>query len=113
MVRTPTTRMNAGGRATEAGMDFQAEVGTWLAAHLLARVPVGGRFGLGNTALPTSIQLETGDGLDDIRLEQDDASRIDLQSPDNSLAVVAVKPGSSYRVRKREFSMENIRPFPV
>jgi len=75
----PTSRMNAGGRATEAGMDFQAEVGTWLAAHLLARIPVGGRFGLANTALPVSIQLETGDGLDDIRLEQADASRIDLQ----------------------------------
>lgn len=76
----PTPRMNAGGRATEAGMDFQAEVGTWLAAHLLARIPIGGRFGLANAALPVSIQLETGDGLDDIRLEQDDASRIDLQS---------------------------------
>lgn len=72
--------MRAGGRATEAGMDFQAEVGTWLAAHLLARVPVGGRFGLANVALPIGIQLETGDGLDDIRLDQDDASRIDLQS---------------------------------
>ncbi|MDC9823989.1 ATP-binding protein [Devosia sp. ZB163] len=78
--KTSTPRMNAGGRATEAGMDFQAEVGTWLAAHLLARIPVGGRFGLANTALPVSIQLETGDGLDDIRLEQDDAGRIDLQS---------------------------------
>ena len=76
----PTPRKNAGGRATEAGMDFQAEVGTWLAAHLLARMPVGGRFGLANAALPVSIQLETGDGLDDIRLEQDDSSRIDLQS---------------------------------
>ena len=31
-------RMKAGGRATEAGMAFQAEVGTWLAAHLLARM---------------------------------------------------------------------------
>jgi hypothetical protein len=72
--------MNAGGRATEAGMDFQAKVGTWLAAHLLARTPVGGRFGLANTALPVSIQLETGDGLDDIRLDQDDYSRIDLQT---------------------------------
>lgn len=72
--------MRAGGRATEAGMDFQAEVGTWLAAHLLARVSVGGRFGLANVAVPTTIQLETGDGLDDIRLDQDDASRIDLQS---------------------------------
>jgi len=72
--------MRAGGRATEAGMDFQAEIGAWLAAHLLARLPVGGRFGLANTALPVSLQLETGDGLDDIRLGQADDSRIDLQS---------------------------------
>lgn len=61
-------------------MAFQAEVGTWLAAHLLARMPVGGRFGLANTTLPVSIQLETGDGLDDIRLDQDDCSRVDFQS---------------------------------
>ncbi|MBN8499763.1 MAG: hypothetical protein J0M19_01265, partial [Sphingomonadales bacterium] len=61
-------------------MDFQAEVGTWLAAHLLARMPIGGRFGLANVALPVAIQFETGDGLDDIRLDQDDGSRIDLQS---------------------------------
>lgn len=71
--------MHAGGRATESGIAFQADVGTWLAAHLLARMPVGSRFGLANTALPVSIRLETGDGLDDIGLEQDDASRIDLQ----------------------------------
>lgn len=77
---TTTPIIRAGGRATESGMDFQAEVGTWLAAHLLARMPVGGRFGLANLALPTAIQFETGDGLDDIRLDQDDASSIDLQS---------------------------------
>lgn len=85
--------MNAGGRATEAGMDFQAEVGTWLAAHLLARMPVGGRFGLANTALPISIHLETGDGLDDIRLNQDDDARIDLQSKTSAgLATSANSP---------------------
>ena len=73
-------------------MNFQAEVGTWLAAHLLARMPVGGRFGLANVALPVSIQLETGDGLDDIRLVQDDASRIDLQS--KTSAGLATNPES-------------------
>lgn len=73
-------RSRAGGRATEAGMAFQAEVGTWLAAHLLARVPVGGRFGMANTSLPVSIRLETGEGLDDILLTQEDGARIDLQS---------------------------------
>lgn len=84
--------MHAGGRATEAGMDFQAQVGTWLAGHLLARMPVGGRFGLANTALPVSIRLETGDGLDDIRLDLDDASRIDLQS--KTSAGLATSPDS-------------------
>lgn len=73
-------------------MSFQAEVGTWLAAHLLARVPVGGRFGLANIALPVSIQFETGDGLDDIRLDQDDASRIDIQS--KTSAGLATNPES-------------------
>lgn len=77
---TASPRMRAGGRATEAGMDFQAEVGTWIAAHLLARVPIGGRFGLANSALPVSIRLETGEGLDDTLVMQDDGSRIELQS---------------------------------
>jgi hypothetical protein len=61
-------------------MDFQAEVGTWLAAHILARLPVGGRFGMANTFLPVSIRLETGEGLDDTLLTQEDGARIDLQS---------------------------------
>ncbi|GAA6201747.1 hypothetical protein [Aquicoccus sp. SU-CL01552] len=73
-------RAPAGGKATEAGMNFQAEVGTWFAAHLLARQPVGGRFGMANVALPISIQLETGEGLDDALLIQDDGSRIDIQA---------------------------------
>ncbi|MBY5731515.1 hypothetical protein HFO26_14635 [Rhizobium leguminosarum] len=61
-------------------MDFQAEVGTWLAAHILARLPVGGRFGLTNSAIPVSLRLETGEGLDDIELGQNDDSRLDIQS---------------------------------
>lgn len=61
-------------------MDFQAEVATWIAAHVLARLPIGGRFGLANSALPVSIRLETGEGLDDTLLLQADGSRIELQS---------------------------------
>ncbi|WP_246796729.1 ATP-binding protein [Rhizobium leguminosarum] len=60
-------------------MDFQAQVGTWFAAHLLARLPVGGRFGMANTALPTELRLETGEGLDDILVRHDDGGRIDIQ----------------------------------
>ncbi|MDB5660354.1 MAG: hypothetical protein JWS10_2969 [Cypionkella sp.] len=73
-------RKHAGGKATEAGMNFQAEVGTWLATHLLARLPVGGRFGIASVALPVNIQFETGEGLDDALLVQNDGSRIDFQA---------------------------------
>jgi hypothetical protein len=78
--RTGRAPRRAGGRGTQAGMAFQAEVGTWFAAHMLARLPVGARFGLANSALPVSLRLETGEGLDDILVIQDDESRIDVQS---------------------------------
>lgn len=71
--------MRAGGRATEAGMAFQAEVGTWVAAHILARSAVGGRFGINNMALPSILQLETGEGLDDIEVTQSDGGSISIQ----------------------------------
>jgi len=71
--------MRAGGRATEAGMAFQAAVAAWFASYLLARTPVGGRFGLNNAAIPISIQLETGDGLDDIEVKLSDGGSIHIQ----------------------------------
>lgn len=71
--------MRAGGRATEAGMAFQAAVGTWLAAHILARQPVGSRFGINHQALPIAIRLETGGGLDDIEVTQSDLGALHLQ----------------------------------
>lgn len=77
---SPTKKtMRAGGRANEGGMAFQAAVGTWIAAHLLARLPVGGRFGINNIAVPTAIRLETGEGLDDIEVTQSDGGAIHIQ----------------------------------
>ena len=75
-----TKKMRAGGRATEAGMAFQAAVATWFAVHILARLPVGGRFGINNTALPVAIRLETGTGLDDIEVSQSDGGALHIQS---------------------------------
>lgn len=72
--------MRAGGKATEAGMAFQAAVATWFAVHVLARLPVGGRFGINNTALPLAIRLETGTGLDDIEVSQSDGGELHVQS---------------------------------
>ncbi|KRC03842.1 hypothetical protein ASE11_24790 [Hydrogenophaga sp. Root209] len=60
-------------------MAFQAAVALWFASHLLARTPVGGRFGLNNAAIPISIQLETGDGLDDIEVKLSDGGSIHIQ----------------------------------
>ncbi|WP_036142120.1 ATP-binding protein [Luteibacter sp. 9135] len=74
----------AGGRATEAGMAFQAAVGTWLAAHLLAKVPVGGRFGTDNEVVSVSIRLETGEGLDDIEVVQSNGGILSIQSKTNA-----------------------------
>lgn len=80
---TPATKsrpMRAGGRATEAGMAFQAAVATWFAVHILVRLPVGGRFGLNNEALPTAIRLETGTALDDIEVTQSNVGALHIQS---------------------------------
>jgi len=60
-------------------MAFQAAVGTWIAAHILARHPVGGRFGINNAALPIAVRLETGEGLDDIEVTQSDGGAIQIQ----------------------------------
>lgn len=60
-------------------MAFQAAVATWLAAHILARAPVGGRFGINNLALPVSIRLETGADLDDIEVTLSDGGSIHIQ----------------------------------
>ncbi|NTU49991.1 MAG: ATP-binding protein, partial [Desulfobulbaceae bacterium] len=71
--------MRAGGRATEAGIAFQAAVATWMAVHILVRMPVGGRFGINNQSFPVAIRLETGEGLDDIEVSQSDGGVIKVQ----------------------------------
>jgi hypothetical protein len=44
-------------------MSFQAEVGTWLAAHVIAEVPIGIRFNLSPDVWPLRLRFETGTGL--------------------------------------------------
>lgn len=83
--------MRAGGRATEAGMAFQATVATWFAVHILVRLPVGGRFGLNNTALSTAIRLETGTALDDIEVTQSDGGALHIQSKTSATLATAEK----------------------
>lgn len=69
----------AGGRATAAGMNFQAGVGAWFAAHLATSTSPGERFGLPASALPERLQFETAEYLDDIRMDLSDGSIIFVQ----------------------------------
>lgn len=75
----PTDSLPAGGRGTEAGMAFQAGVGLWFAAHLVAKMPVGSRFGLDDAAYPVSLQLEAGVDLDDIIVKLSNGGKIAIQ----------------------------------
>ncbi|WP_299870033.1 hypothetical protein [uncultured Roseobacter sp.] len=84
-------KMHAGGRATEAGMAFQAEVATWFAVHILVRLPVGGRFGINNTAEPIAIRLETGTGLDDIEVSQSDGGALHIQNKTSATLSTSAK----------------------
>jgi hypothetical protein len=76
---TEANKPAAGGRATEAGMAFQAAVVAWFAAQLLADVPVGAQFGLSNELKITSLQCETGDALDDVVVRLDGGGAIYTQ----------------------------------
>jgi hypothetical protein len=69
----------AGGRATAAGLDFQAGVGLWFAAYLVSQMPVGARFGLKQDALPVELRFETGAHLDDIQIRLKDGGGIFVQ----------------------------------
>lgn len=69
----------AGGRATEAGMGFQAAVVTWFAAQYLADTPIGTQFGLPSSVRIVGLQCETGDALDDLVVRLDCGGAIYIQ----------------------------------
>lgn len=87
-----TLALRAGGRATEAGMVFQASVTAWLAAHLVAEMPIGDRFGLTTTARIRSLQCETGKDLDDIWINLDNGGSVFVQC--KTRPSLAVDPAS-------------------
>jgi hypothetical protein len=60
-------------------MSFQAGVATWLAVHVLVRIPLGARFGINSQALAVAIRLETGASLDDIEVSQSDGGALHFQ----------------------------------
>ena len=72
-------RKIAGGRATEAGMAFQAAVATWFATQMLADMPIGASFGLPGALKIVGMQCETGDALDDVVVRLNDGSTIFTQ----------------------------------
>ncbi|WP_163870644.1 ATP-binding protein [Myxococcus eversor] len=78
MPSSPRT-IPAAGRATEAGMSFQAGVGLWFAAYIVSDRSIGRRFGLSDAVRPIELQFETGIGLDDILLKLSDGNAIFVQ----------------------------------
>jgi DNA replication protein DnaC len=58
----------AGGHATASGIEFQCEVGAWLAAHVLTSQPIR-EFG---NAIPCSLQMEAMSPVDDIVVQAND-----------------------------------------
>lgn len=71
--------MRAGGRATEAGMSFQAEVGAFLAAQMLAGVAVGQGFGLAHDERMVGLRFESGSGVDDVIASLSGGGKASLQ----------------------------------
>ena len=78
-------------------MSFQARVGSWFAAHILAGTPVGSRFGVEVTAHATAVRFESADGMDDVVVNLSTGGRLYLQckttinlstAPDSSFAKV-------------------------
>lgn len=68
----------AGGRATEAGMAFQAAVTAQLLADLVSQRSLAGAFGLPD-ATPAQVRCETGDAVDDAVVDFTDGRRLYIQ----------------------------------
>lgn len=89
-----TKAMRAGGRATEAGLSFQAEVGALLAAEMLARSSVGQLYGLAHNERVTAIRFEKLRGVDDVVVDLVGGGKIAFQCK-TSLSV-SDKEGSEF-----------------
>lgn len=85
--------LTAGGRATEAGMSFQASVAAWFAAHLVADMPVGERFGMTGDSRLVELQCETADPMDDVVARLANGGKIYVQC--KTQAGLASKPDSA------------------
>jgi hypothetical protein len=62
----PKTKIkrNAGGAATQAGINFQNRVAAWVATRILCESSAGGIFGL--TGIPSLVRCETEQPVDDL-----------------------------------------------
>ena len=74
-----STQGATGGRSDEAGGTYRARVATYLCVHMLLDVPVGS-FGFPDDEVPTSVELETGEAVDDIACDTARGRRVNLQA---------------------------------
>lgn len=71
-----TNQSGSGGAAMAGGERFQARVTAWWAARILLRTPIGTRFALPTVAVAERLYCESGDNVDDVRIELSAGSRI-------------------------------------
>ena len=68
--KTNASNSRGGGAAADAGVEYQAKVSAWWAAHvLLQTIGTVEEFDLPATAMATRIYCETTDAVDDVRIE--------------------------------------------
>ena len=77
--KTKTARPGGGGAATGSGMNFQAVATAIAGVHLLAGIRLGWLDGLVDDT-PVAVWAETGGPGDDIRLELDDRTTVEVQA---------------------------------
>jgi len=84
----------AGGKATEAGMNFQARVGSWFAAQMISASPIGAKFGIDVTAQAMKVRFETGTGMDDNAVDLSTGGILFVQC--KTTLSMAAKPDSDF-----------------
>jgi hypothetical protein len=70
----PSSPASRGGRRAAIGFDFQARVGAWLAAQMLVGSGSSSLPGLPEHSIIERLAFETGDAVDDIRIESRSSS---------------------------------------
>lgn len=95
MSKTTASRSAIGGAANEGGAEFRAGVATLLSVHMLRGWPLEELEFPAEAAVPTTVELETDDAVDDISSALNGSGRAYVQAKrDLGLTVMSERPAS-------------------